>query len=192
MLLTIENASKNTIVNTDKEESSESFADLFELIKELSKGEVKYIICGGVACVLQGVERATYDLDIAVSFEKKNLQKIIEVIKKFGLIPRIPEPVENLFDENKRKEWLEKKGALVYTFISDNSPLQLDIFLSYPKSYEELFEKSDELEIDGIKFKVSSVEDLLFVKKLIAEARDKDIIDITELERIYEQKNKSG
>lgn len=124
--------------------------------------------------------------------KKKNLQKIIEVIKKFGLIPRIPEPVENLFDENKRKEWLEKKGALVYTFISDNSPLQLDIFLSYPKSYEELFEKSDELEIDGIKFKVSSVEDLLFVKKLIAEARDKDIIDITELERIYEQKNKSG
>ncbi len=90
------------------------------------------MICGGVACVLHGVERATYDIDLSVSFEKSNLEKILLVARKFGLNPGIPEPVENILDEIKRKEWFEKKNALVYTFISDNSPLQLNIFTENP------------------------------------------------------------
>lgn len=166
-------------------------SNLLTLIKELSGADIKYVICGGVACVLQGVERATYDLDISVSFERANIEKIIEVTKKFGLVPRIPEPVENLFDENKRNRWVNEKGALVYTFISGNSPLQLDIFLSYPKTYDELFQNSEEIEIENLKIKVSSVEDLIFVKKHIHPMRDKDKLDIKELEKIYGEKNKS-
>lgn len=72
------------------------------------------------------------------------------------------------------------------------TPLQLDIFLSYPKIHEELFASADELEVDDVKFKVSSIEDLIYVKKHIEPLRDKDITDIKELEIIYEQKNKSG
>lgn len=168
----------------------ENSSDLFELIKELADADVKYVICGGVACVLHGVERATYDLDVLVSFEKENLEKVIQVTKKFGLMPRIPEPVQNLLDSGKRKEWFEKKGAFVYTFVSDKSPLQFDIFLNYPKSFEELLESSEDFLIDNIKVKVSSIEDLLSVKKLIDPVRDKDLIDIKELKKINEQKNK--
>jgi predicted nucleotidyltransferase len=178
-------------LSEEKEADKESFLDLFNLIKELSKADIKYVVCGGVACVLQGVERATYDLDISVSFEENNLRKLIEVMKNSKLIPRIPEPVENLLDENKRKEWFEKKGALVYTFLSGKTPLQLDVFLNYPRTYDELFKNSDELEIDNVKFKVSSIEDLLFVKRMIDPARDKDLTDIKELEKIYGEKNKS-
>jgi len=178
-------------LSEEKEADKESLLDLFNLIKELSKADIKYIVCGGVACVLQGVERATYDLDISVSFEENNLRKLIEVMKNSKLIPRIPEPVENLLDENKRKEWFEKKGALVYTFLSGKTPLQLDVFLNYPRTYDELFKNSDELEIDKVKFRVSSIEDLLFVKRMIDPARDKDLTDIKELEKIYGEKNKS-
>ena len=178
-------------MSEEKEADKESLLDLFNLIKELSKADIKYIVCGGVACVLQGVERATYDLDISVSFEENNLRKLIEVMKNSKLIPRIPEPVENLLDENRRKEWFEKKGALVYTFLSQKTPLQLDVFLNYPRTYDELFKNSDELEIDNVKFKVSSIEDLLFVKRMIDPARDKDLTDIKELEKIYGEKNKS-
>ena len=178
-------------MSEEKEADKESLLDLFNLIKELSKADIKYIVCGGVACVLQGVERATYDLDISVSFEENNLRKLIEVMKNSKLIPRIPEPVENLLDENRRKEWFEKKGALVYTFLSGKTPLQLDVFLNYPRTYDELFKNSDELEIDNVKFKVSSIEDLLFVKRMIDPTRDKDLTDIKELEKIYGEKNKS-
>ena len=164
--------------------------NLFDLLKELSAADVKYVICGGVACVLHGVERATFDIDLSVSFEKSNLEKILLVARKFGLKPRIPEPVESLLDEIKRKEWYEKKNALVYTFVSDNSPLQLDIFLQYPMSFEELTENSKLIIIDNVSMNVSSPEDLLFVKKLINPLRDKDITDIKALEEIIGKRKK--
>ena len=75
--------------------------DLFGLIKALSKENINFVICGGVACVLHGVERATYDIYLSVSFEKSNLEKIIRIANRFKLIPRIPEPVANSFDEKK-------------------------------------------------------------------------------------------
>ncbi|MCB1190125.1 MAG: hypothetical protein H7A23_11025 [Leptospiraceae bacterium] len=164
--------------------------ELFELLKELSGVGVQFVICGGIACVLQGVERATYDLDIAISFEKQNLEKILQVAKKFDLNPRIPEPAESLLDERKREEWINTKGALVFTFVSGNSPLQIDIFLKYPKAFPELSKNADKIEIDGFTFYVSSKEDLLFVKKLINPPRPKDLQDIQELEQLLKTEEK--
>ena len=43
---------------------------LFELMKALSESGVKFVVCGGVACVLQGVERATFDLDIYADWKQ--------------------------------------------------------------------------------------------------------------------------
>lgn len=167
--------------------------NLFSLLKELAGSSVHYVICGGVACVLQGVERSTYDLDLAVSFEKENLEKLIEITKKFDLIPRIPEPVEYLFDEKRRKQWVEDKNAVVYTFASKKGPLQLDIFLSYPGSFDDLFKNVNIIQIENINVLVSSKEELLFAKKNIIPPRKKDLLDIEELEKLleYEKKNKN-
>lgn len=163
--------------------------DLFELLKALSKAEIKFVVCGGVACVLHGVERATYGLDISVDFDKSNLQKIIDLAKKFGLSPRNPEPVEKLFEEENRNRRIAEKNALVYTFVAERSPIQLDIFLSYPLNFEELMKNSETIYLDEVRVNVSSVKDLLYAKEFIKPARDKDLIDIKELKRLNEQTN---
>jgi hypothetical protein len=165
--------------------SEQKYSDqLFDLLKELSNANLKFVVCGGVACVLHGVERATYDIDISVDMKKNNLEKLITVAKKFNLIPRIPEPVENLLDDKKRQEWKEKKGALVYTFVSGTGPLQMDIFLDYPKSYSELLKKAEIIKIDNIDILISSKEDLIFAKESIIPLRDKDMLDIKELKNL--------
>ena len=165
--------------------------DLLEVLKALNNYGIKFVICGGVACVLQGVERATFDIDISVSFEEDNLERIIKLAEELKLSPRIPEPINNLKLEVRRKDWFEKKGALVYTLNFQDSPIQLDIFLSYPYSYEELKHRADKIKIDEFEFLISSKEDLLFVKKLISPIRLKDKIDIEELEKLLEDENKS-
>jgi hypothetical protein len=66
----------------------------------------------------------------------------------------------------------------------------LDIFLEYPRSYEELKENSHLIVIDNVSMNVSSPEDLLFAKKLINPLRDKDISDIKELEEIIGKRKK--
>jgi hypothetical protein len=163
---------------------------LFELTKELTKEGVNFVICGGVACVLQGVERATYDLDIAVSFERKNIERLIRSAKRCSLIPRIPEPPEKLLDERQRKLWMDKKGAVVYTFAANDSPLQLDIFLSELVPYDELKKNANIFEIEGMKLFVCSKKHLIDLKKLIQPLRDKDIQDIKELERLIDEEGK--
>ena len=163
--------------------------NLLELLTDLSKANVKFVVCGGVACFLQGVERVTYDLDVSVSFDKDNLQRLIDVTKNYGLIPRVPEPAENLLDENKRNDWINKKGALVFTFTSNKSIIQLDIFLKYPKSYEELVKNADIINISGVKVKVSSIDDLIFAKEYIVPLRDKDSFDIQQLRLIKNERS---
>jgi hypothetical protein len=161
---------------------------LFELLGELSGASVKFVVCGGVACVLHGVDRTTLDLDVSVSMDEENLRKVVEVCRKMGLYPRIAEPIENLYDPAKRKEWIENKGALDYTFVSGTGPLQLDIFLTYPKSYEELLKDSQIVMLDELKVFVSSIEDLLAAKERIEPIRDKDRTDIEWLKKLLDGK----
>ena len=44
-----------------------------DILKGLADAEVKFIIGGGVACVLHGVERVTMDVDLAVHMQAVNL-----------------------------------------------------------------------------------------------------------------------
>ncbi|MFZ4592472.1 MAG: hypothetical protein ACOYN6_15830 [Ignavibacteria bacterium] len=164
--------------------------ELRNLIKELSKVGIKYVVCGGVACVLHGVERTTYDLDLSVDLSEDNLLKLIELSKRFNLQPRIPEPVEDLLNPEKRKQWVEHKNALVYTFVGKDSAIQMDIFLSYPITYTELMKNAEIINIDDYKIYISSINDLLIAKEQIAEPRDKDTIDIKELKKILSEKDK--
>lgn len=161
------------------------------LIKALAENHVKFVVCGGIACVMHGVDRNTYDVNVSVDLEKQNLQKIINISREFNLLPRIPEPAENLLNDEIRNSWIENKGALVYTFISPDSPLQMDIFLRYPISFDELYLKSDKVIIDNIQVPISSIEDLIFAKKQVEPMRDKDKTDIADLKKLRDEKDKS-
>nr|HPQ54813.1 nucleotidyl transferase AbiEii/AbiGii toxin family protein [Spirochaetota bacterium] len=61
---------------------------LKEIITTLSESDVDFIICGGVALVLHGIERMTMDLDLSVDLREQNLQRFIDAMKKLGLVPR--------------------------------------------------------------------------------------------------------
>ena len=51
-----------------------------EIISALVDNDVDFIIGGGVACVLHGVERVTMDVDIAVATDPANFSKFIAVM----------------------------------------------------------------------------------------------------------------
>ncbi|HWA06333.1 MAG TPA: hypothetical protein VG961_07275 [Ignavibacteria bacterium] len=152
----------------------------------MTTNKVEFVVCGGVACFLHGVDRATFDLDISISISSDNINKVIYTAKLLGLKPRIPEPIENLLDQVKRELWIKDKGALVYTLIVPDSIIQLDIFLTYPKSYEELQQNAVIMNIKGIDVAVSSREDLIYAKSKVQPSRKKDQDDIAELKRIIE------
>jgi hypothetical protein len=161
---------------------------IFEFLKQLVTHKINFVICGGIACILQGCERTTLDLDINVNLTEKNIEKLITLLKKEKFITRIPEPIENFKYKENREKWIKDKNALVYTVFSKDSLLQVDIFLYYPIDFKTLKNNSNIIEIDKIKFHISSKEDLIKAKKLITPLRLKDKDDINTLERLLNDK----
>ena len=100
------------------------------------------------------------------------------------MIPRIPEPLENLIDEKRRKYWIEHKNAMIYTVLSKNGMLQVDIFLTYPIDFNDLKKNADDFMIDGYNISVSSKADLIKAKESIIPLRQKDKEDIKKLKEL--------
>lgn len=157
---------------------------LFDFIKRLVEYEIDFVICGGVACVLQGCDRTTFDIDINVPLKGENIHRLVELVKNIDLRPRNPEPLENILKEENRIRWLEQKNALVYTLTDSTGLLQINIFLRYPIPWQELKSGADSFEIDGIYFFVSSKRDLIYAKEQVFPLREKDRQDIQKLREL--------
>jgi len=58
------------------------FKDFLKLLKEHS---VRYLLIGGYAVGYHGYPRATADMDIWVAIHPDNANRIVSVLKEFGL-----------------------------------------------------------------------------------------------------------
>lgn len=162
-----------------------------EMMTRLADANVDFIVAGGVACVLQGVERVTLDLDLSVSFAPDNLNVFLEVMKQLGMVPRAPVPPEYLADPDARREMIHGKHSVVFTFQHPDDPLwQMDIFLLDNLSYPALKDSCDPVDIKGRQIKVLSRQKLLEIKQAIQPPRPKDQMDIAELTRLIREENK--
>ena len=100
------------------------------ILNALTDAGVEFIVGGGMACILQGVERLTMDVDVAVMMQEKNWERLVEVTENLGLIPRVPLNPRSLIDPAVRRVVLDEKKAIVFTFLHPDRPsLQIDVFL---------------------------------------------------------------
>src|SRR4029453_2837682 len=77
-----------------------------EILFALTDVEVEFIVGGGVAAVLHGVERVTLDMDPA------NVEKFLDVMQQLGLQPRVPVPARDLMSREAVRRMIAEKGAL--------------------------------------------------------------------------------
>lgn len=158
--------------------------DLAGLVADLASAGVDFVVCGGVACVLHGVERVTIDLDVRVPDEDANYRRLIAVLEARGMAPRIPEPMASLCDRERRRAWVQEKGALVWTAQSPDGIEQIDVFLAYPVSWPDLVRDAKIVTIRGLLVRISSREHLILAKRKVDPPRRKDLRDIEDLEAL--------
>lgn len=157
---------------------------LKEMLVTLEQFGVEFVVGGGVACVLHGVERVTLDLDIAVKMTGTNLQDLTAAVEKLGLQPRVPVSLADIGDPAFVRAMVEEKGALVFSLTDIGSPLRhLDIFLSPHLSFERLSEGADWFDIGGTRIRVVSKALLIEIKREINPLRPKDVLDLEELSK---------
>lgn len=163
------------------------------MLVTLSEAGVVFVVGGGVAVVLHGVERVTLDLDIAVEMTELNLGRLIDAVEKLRLKPRIPVPLSDLRNPNFVRSMVEEKGALVFSLTDFDQPLRhLDIFLAPDLSYERLIEGAGSVAIGQAKIRVISREKLIELKRSIQPPRAKDLFDLAELSKAQEDERTAG
>ncbi len=160
---------------------------LKKIIFSLINAKVQFVIAGGVAVVFQGVERLTMDIDIAVNMDRDNLRRFIDVMKELQLTPRAPISAESLLDKAKITMIINEKHALVFTFIDVDQPFrQVDLFLTNSHSYKNLIPDADIVKIQDYNVVIASKKKLIELKKAINPPRQKDLIDINELQKLLD------
>ncbi|HLG18482.1 MAG TPA: hypothetical protein VI895_01535 [Bdellovibrionota bacterium] len=134
------------------------------------------------------VQRATVDLDLIVHLERKNVLAFVEMVSHLGFKPRLPVDAKDFADAHKRKEWIEEKGMMVFSFIHPGNPFEvIDVFSQEPKPFQELAGRQLLVDAFGIKIRVIGKMDLIEMKDRAG--RDKDLFDAAELRKLTGQES---
>ncbi len=136
------------------------------------KHEVKYLVIGGIAAILHGVPRATFDLDILIEPTPENGKKLLDALVEAGLgTATLTNPQELLSNE--------------ITVFKDR--LRIDVQTKTPGiTFQDAWERRVRMKYEGQEFLVMSKDDLIAAKR--AAGRKIDLSDVSLLE--IDQKKK--
>lgn len=158
-------------------------SDFSKIIPILVQGKIEFIVIGGVAAIVHGSARTTFDIDVVYSRHSKNIKRLIRALKPYSPYLRdVPEGLPFIFDEK-----TVQKG-LNFTLTTDIGYLDLLGEIVGGGTYEDLLPYSQEIEVFGVKCLCLGLEKLIQVKR--AAGRPKDLEVIAELEAILEERNK--
>jgi hypothetical protein len=154
-----------------------------ELFSALDRHKVDYLLIGGLAVSLHGVERATMDVDITVAMTPSNLAALIETAKDLKLSPVLPVPLESLSNIQVLREWHEQRNLEAFALRTPElAGVTIDVLLFPPVDFAGMTARAVQFDVAGTVIKVVSIDDLIALKRAVG--RPIDISDIEHLQRI--------
>jgi predicted nucleotidyltransferase len=139
------------------------------MLRTLSEEKVRFLLVGAYAVAAHGYPRATMDIDIWVMPSPQNADAVFRALQRFGA------PVEDL-----TKEDLQADGVVFQIGVA---PRRIDIMTTASGlRFEEAFDRSISVDIEGIEVHIPSLDDLVTNKK--ASGRTKDLADVEALESL--------
>ncbi|MBI4621580.1 MAG: nucleotidyltransferase [Desulfobacterales bacterium] len=88
--------------------------DYFSVFKKLNEKGIRYIVVGGIAVNLYGIPKMTYDIDLILDLEDKNLEKFLKLLKGWGFKPKVPVDIMEFAEKDKRKDWIKNKNMKAF------------------------------------------------------------------------------
>ncbi|EIP99177.1 putative nucleotidyltransferase [Opitutaceae bacterium TAV1] len=156
--------------------------DFSALLKRLAEAGLDFVIIGGFAAVTHGSSYVTQDIDICALLTPENVSRLRQALAEwnprhrmtpqrlsFLQYPADDQPVKNLYLQT-------DKGVI-------------DILSSVMGvgEFERLKQQAEEIEVDGTRFRVMSLRDLISAKEALG--REKDLLTARELRLIAARRN---
>jgi len=126
------------------------------------KNDVKYLVIGGIAAVLYGVPRATFDLDILIEPTKENAERLLIALSEVGFGTAEMTNAQEIIDTE-------------ITIFTDR--IRLDVQTSTPGiRFDDAWNRRVTMTVKGQEFAVVSFADL--VQSKTAAGREVDLEDV--------------
>lgn len=155
--------------------------DARRILRELVARGVDFVVIGGVASVLHGSARATFDLDICFATDDANLGALGDVLMQLNARLRgVPDDVPFVPDAQTLRQ------VEVLRLRTDAGDLDVLARPSGAERYATLRDHADRMDVGGFAILVASVNDLIAMES--AAGREKDLADIAELQAILRQR----
>ena len=162
-----------------------SVANYESILAALQAAEVRYVIAGGFAVNLHGFLRFTKDLDLLIDLEPGNASRAMHVLETCGLKARVPVPLSDFADAEKRRDWAENRNMMVFQVWHPTDPFcTVDVFIRNPIDFEDLWQRSISANLGRTDCRIAGIEDLIAMKTKAG--RPQDLRDIEELRRIQQ------
>jgi len=143
--------------------------DYKEILQLLADENVKFILVGAYALAAHGYPRATMDIDLWIMPSLDNAEAVLRALKRFGA------PLEELTIAD-----LQKEDTVFQIGVA---PRRIDLITGVSGlQFEKAFAHSLEIDIEGIKIHILSVDDLIQNKN--ATGRIKDLADVEVLKKL--------
>ena len=159
-----------------------------EILREFQKEKIKYILVGGIALNLLGVERATHDMDILVEMTDDNLAKVVSILGNKGYKVKQPVDPMGIADKKIRADWIYNKNMKAFNFYKEDEMKEVDIIIDSPVQYPEAKKDAIWLKSGQLALPVISIKKLIKMKK--DTGRPTDRFDVKALKRMEKLKRK--
>lgn len=156
-----------------------------DLFRRLEEGGVRYLVVGGIAVNLHGVNRLTHDIDLMLALDTGNLRRFVAVAKKYSFRPVLPVQVEDLADAEKVRDWVENRHMLAFGLRPQN-PVDptVDILVNPPVEFEAAYARRVVVEVTGQEIAIAAIPDIIAMKTGTGRAKDQsDILMLKRIER---------
>jgi predicted nucleotidyltransferase len=140
--------------------------ELEKLAEALNRNQVRWVLIGGMAVMLHGADYLTSDCDLAYEKSETNLKRLKTALEELGARP-VRASDTGTFELD--------YSILLAHFMhlkSEAGPVDLINRLPNIESFEKLYQNSVQFEIDGIEFRIASIEDLIRLKSDSSRERD--------------------
>lgn len=161
--------------------------DYLGIFKEFNAKKIKYIVVGGLAVNLLGIPRLTYDTDLLLDMEDKNLQKFLTLMKKWGFKPNVPVDIMDFANKDNREDWIKNKNMKAFRLFNPTWPMsEIDIIIDTPVDYKKAVKNINCIPIKNVSIPIISIGDLIKMKQKAN--RDQDKADIRYLKNLKNEK----
>lgn len=154
--------------------------DFIGLFAILSAARVRFVLVGGLALVLHGLDRLTADVDLVIDLSAESARAAVSSLTAAGYRPMAPVDPLALADPAQRQEWQSLRNMQVFSlWDSSNARPTVDIMLAPVVPFEDLWASASVMMLGGHAVRVASIEHLIRMKS--AAGRAQDLADIDRL-----------